>query len=69
MIAADQMAETKYPGTARMLLQVHDEIIFEVQADIAEAFARDLKQSMEGVYALKVPLIAETAIGKNWGEI
>ena len=69
MIAADQMAETTYPGTAQMLLQVHDEIIFEVQADIAEAFARDLKQSMEGVYALKVPLIAETAIGKNWGEI
>lgn len=69
MIAADRVAETEYPGTARMLLQVHDEIIFEVREDQGEAFARDLKQSMEGVYTLKVPLIAETAIGKNWGEI
>lgn len=69
MIAADQMAEEKYSGTAQMLLQVHDEIIFEVREDKAEAFAHDLKQSMESVYALRVPLIAETAIGKNWGEI
>lgn len=69
MIAADRMAEAAYPGTARMLLQVHDEIIFEVREDIAEAFARDLKRSMEEVYTLKVPLVAETAIGKNWGEI
>ena len=69
MIAADQMAEEKYPGKAQMLLQVHDEIIFEVEASQATDFARDLKHIMEQVYTLRVPLIAETAIGKNWGEI
>lgn len=69
MIAADRMAETEYAGIAEMLLQVHDEIIFEVSEEKAEAFAQDLKRSMESVYALRVPLIAETAIGKNWGEI
>lgn len=69
MIAADRLAEEKYPDVARMLLQVHDEIIFEVEAGSADRFAKDLKKSMEQVYALKVPLIAETAIGKNWGEI
>lgn len=69
MIAADQMAEAKYPDIARMLLQVHDEIIFEVREEVAEPFAQDLKAVMEQVYTLKVPLIAETAIGKNWGEM
>lgn len=69
MIAADRMAEAEYAGIAEMLLQVHDEIIFEVSEEKAEAFAQDLKRSMESVYALRVPLIAETAIGKNWGEI
>ncbi|MEK9151719.1 MAG: DNA polymerase I [Patescibacteria group bacterium] len=54
---------------ARMVLQVHDELIFEAKAGHAEAFAARLKESMESAYTLKVPLIVETAIGKNWGEI
>jgi DNA polymerase-1 len=63
MIAADQMAEEKYPGKAQMLLQVHDEIIFEVEASQATDFARDLKHIMEQVYTLRVPLIAEQQVG------
>ncbi len=69
MIAADRLAEEKYAGKAAMLLQVHDEIIFEVDEAAADAFAKDLKEAMESVYTLRVPLVAETAIGKNWGEI
>lgn len=69
MIAADKMAEEKYAGKAALLLQVHDEIIFEVEEAVADSFGKDLKKAMESVYALKVPLVAETAIGKNWGEI
>ncbi|MBP7822247.1 MAG: DNA polymerase I [Candidatus Moranbacteria bacterium] len=53
----------------KMLLQVHDELIFEVKESVAERFAKDLKQVMENAYTLKVPLIVETSIGKNWGEI
>ena len=69
MIAADDMAMKQYADTAMLLLQVHDEIIFEVREDVAEVFAQDLKQSMESVYALKVPITVDVAIGKNWGEI
>jgi len=54
---------------ARMLLQVHDELIFEVEEGIARAFAAEVKREMEAAYTLRVPLIAETAVGKNWGEI
>lgn len=76
MLAAEKLVK-KYNQDVRpdkaswvkMLLQVHDELIFEVKEDIAERFAQDLKEVMEDAYTLKVPLIVETAIGKNWGEI
>jgi DNA polymerase-1 len=54
---------------ARMVLQIHDELIFEVRDSRAEEFAKQLKKTMEGAYTLSVPLIVEIAIGKNWGEI
>lgn len=59
----------KYGDAVRMLLQVHDELIFEVKEDIAEAFSKDLKRAMESAYELRVPLIVETAIGKDWGSL
>ncbi|MEI7749632.1 MAG: DNA polymerase I [Candidatus Moraniibacteriota bacterium] len=58
-----------YGDSVRMLLQVHDELIFEVKENIAEAFSKELKQAMESAYTLRVPLIVETAIGKDWGEL
>ncbi len=68
MLAADKLVK-KYGDDVRMLLQVHDELIFEVKENIAKHFAKDLKQVMENAYNLKVPLIVETMIGNNWGEI
>ncbi len=69
MIAADKLVRDEFAEVAVMLLQVHDEIIFEVREDMAVHFAARLKEVIQKVYTLKVPLIAETAIGKNWGEI
>ena len=54
----------------RMLLQVHDELVFEApEAEIAAAAAL-IKEEMENIpgIALKVPLIADVGIGDNWGE-
>ncbi len=68
MLRAERLV-SRYDGRVKMLLQVHDELIFEVEEGIAEAFAAEVKREMEAAYALRVPLIAETAIGKNWGEI
>jgi DNA polymerase-1 len=53
---------------ARMLLQVHDELIFEVPEDESEATAKIVKQVMENVVQMDVPLIAEAGFGKSWGE-
>jgi DNA polymerase-1 len=54
--------------TARMLLQVHDELLFEAPADQAEATAALARRVMEGAAALSVPLVVETGIGRNWAE-
>jgi DNA polymerase-1 len=53
---------------ARMLLQVHDELIFEVPEDEKEKTAAIVKHVMENVVSMDVPLIAEAGFGKSWGE-
>jgi len=53
---------------AKMILQVHDELIVEAQADAAAETADILKKRMEQVYPLAVPLVVDVAIGKNWAE-
>lgn len=50
----------------RMLLQVHDELVLETTSDERKRAARLLRQAMEGVAELDVPLVAEVKIGSNW---
>lgn len=69
MLAAHDLVQAKYLGSAALLLQIHDELIAEVDEKNAEAFAADLKQAMESVYQLSVPLVVSVEIGNNWGEI
>jgi len=61
--------EYKNNPDVKMLLQVHDEIILEVREDIAEEIARKVKEIMESVYKLSVPLVVSVKTGDNWGEV
>jgi len=55
------------PGT-RMILTVHDELVFEVpEAELAEAKLK-IQQTMEAVYPLNVPLVVDVGHGRNWKE-
>ncbi|PJA85121.1 MAG: DNA polymerase I [Candidatus Moranbacteria bacterium CG_4_9_14_3_um_filter_45_14] len=69
MLAVAKLIEEGFKESVKMVLQVHDELICEVREDQSEIFARAMKKTMEEAYPLNVPLVAETAIGKNWGEI
>ena len=51
---------------ARMILQVHDELNFNVPIDELERLDRIVKEEMEGAYRLKVPLVVDTGVGENW---
>jgi DNA polymerase-1 len=51
---------------ARMLLQVHDELVFEAPPSERDELKELVKKEMENVYPLSVPLVAETGSGPNW---
>ena len=53
----------------KMMLQIHDELIFEVDEDQAEAIAAEFKAVMESIYELRIPLKTSLNIGKHWGEL
>lgn len=53
-------------GYWKMILQVHDELVFEVPENEATDAAKIIKKTMEQVYDLGVPIVVEISIGKNW---
>ena len=53
---------------ARLILQVHDELIVEAPESEATQAARLLQEEMEGAAQLSVPLVADAAAGKTWYE-
>lgn len=58
-----------YGEKVRMLLTIHDELIFEVKDDILKEVVPLLKTEMEDAYKLAVPLKVDNAVGKDWSEI
>jgi DNA polymerase-1 len=65
----DKKVESKGLDMPKLELQIHDELIIEIDKDKAGNFSQELKKTMENVYKLKVPLTVETSTGKNWGEL
>ena len=66
MIAVD----AKLPKGAELIMQVHDSLIVECQAELADEAAKILRHEMENVAPeLKIKLATEVTIGKNWGEL
>jgi DNA polymerase-1 len=67
MVAIDRrLAQEKL--RARMLLQVHDELLFEVPEQEVERVKKLVREVMEGVMPLCVPLRVDIGTGKNWAE-
>ena len=67
MIAVWKRLKAEHPA-ARLVLQVHDELIVECPEAEAEAVARAVEEEMERVVSLSVPLTAEAHWGRNWLE-
>ena len=67
MLAVDAGLRSDWPE-ARMILQVHDELVFEVPRDEADGIARELARWMQDVLPLGVPLAVEVGRGRHWRE-
>ena len=50
----------------KMIIQVHDELVFELPEELVKDTAKKIKDIMEGVIELKVPLKVDIEAGKNW---
>lgn len=53
----------------RLLLQIHDELIFEIKDEFVESFTEEIREIMESIYTLNVPLKVSVAIGNSWQEL
>ncbi len=53
---------------ARMLLQIHDELVFECPTAEIDELSAIVKDKMESVHPLKVPLVVDVGVGANWSE-
>lgn len=67
------LKEKKWEGDAHLLLQVHDELVYEIKEEKKDAIIPEIKHIMEHVLTPEetkaVPLSTEVKVGKNWGEI
>jgi DNA polymerase-1 len=67
MISLDAwLREERIP--AHMLMQVHDELVFEVRTDAVDAVGAEIRRHMEAAAELRVPLVVDVGVGDNWDE-
>lgn len=69
MIRIDEMIDRSYVGKAFTILQVHDELIFEVEDSVVDSFVNEALDILEGVVSLEVPLVVHSSAGKNMSEL
>ena len=71
MVQAEELLKkyNKQKVRIALVLQIHDELIFEVDEGVAKKFSRDIKKTMESVYKLKVPLVVDVTSGSNWKQL
>jgi len=52
----------------KVIMQVHDELVFEVREDLVEAFVPEIKSRMAAAAEMAVPLLVEAGVGAHWDE-
>lgn len=62
----EYMKENNAFEYSKLLIQVHDELVFEVREDKIDEFGRKIKEIMENSVKLSVPLVADLGVGDNW---
>jgi DNA polymerase-1 len=68
MIAVDQWINQQQADSVYMIMQVHDELVFEIKEQFVDEYAQNITKCMEQAVSLSVPLIVEAGVGINWDE-
>jgi DNA polymerase-1 len=67
MVKVQSVLDAQRRGT-KMIMQVHDELVFEVPQEEVEWVTTEIPRIMADVASLKVPLLAEIGVGPNWDQ-
>ncbi len=68
MIDVDSWLQQQQSDDVKMIMQVHDELVFEIHKDAVESASKKIQQLMESSMALDVPLLVEVGTGDNWDQ-
>jgi DNA polymerase-1 len=68
MIAVDQWINQQQADSVYMIMQVHDELVFEIKEQFVDEYAQNITKCMEQAVSLSVPLVVEAGVGINWDE-
>ncbi len=68
MVSVDAWLRDNAAGRADMLLQVHDELVFEADADFVDTLVEEVRRRMSAAAELRVPLVVDVGVGANWDE-
>lgn len=68
MIKVDDWITKNASGDVTMMMQVHDELVFEIKEDKVETYVSTITALMESAATLNVPLVVEAGVGENWDE-
>ena len=66
MIGVDDWLKSQDPAKIKMIMQVHDELVFEIDASLIEIATGKIREIMESSLKLDVPLQVDIGIGDNW---
>ena len=66
MLSVHSWVNQQAPNTIKLLMQVHDELVFEIKTDCAQAYTKQICELMSQAASLDVPLIVEADEGENW---
>ncbi|MDM7859358.1 DNA polymerase I [Alteromonas sp. ASW11-36] len=68
MIAVDEWVSAQPDDSVYMIMQVHDELVFEIKEQFVDKYVQEITKIMETAVSLSVPLIVEAGVGSNWDE-
>ncbi len=68
MIEVDRWIQDSASDTVTMMMQVHDELVFEIASDKVEEYTQTITTIMQNAATLSVPLLVEAGVGENWDE-
>jgi len=68
-MAMNKIDETLDKNKGAMLLQIHDELIFEIKNEFVQEYANRARDIMENIYKLNIPIKCSLSIAEHWGDL